>query len=286
MSENQVIETVSKISSSLGILGAVMTIPFFRSEQISLKTPIGKLTFIIWLKDFQDAFLRLIGNTPLLPIQSSYVCCTIQSVLGTFNCNVDIWANAVVGFWAFYLFYIGGNRKVLMVYQGMVLLAIYLISTIMAILPLFSRKMDLFEGVYWCWFSTNYAGYQFYTLYLWVWVVTVFNVFAASFTWYNIHHRQVGSRIIVRLFSYLLVYIIAWTPTSAYRISLYIYGSAPFLLTLLHYTVMPTRGLLHYICLLVGLQIKYDVVESSNLPGYTESNSVGDSLMSFKSDSD
>ncbi|KAJ3323811.1 hypothetical protein HDV06_001181 [Boothiomyces sp. JEL0866] len=254
--QGEMVVVASRIASAIGLLGALLTIPMFATGQIRISTPLGKLTFILWLADLQDSFFRLISNTSLLPIQTNEALCYFQAIMGSFATNCSVTGNAVVAFWAFYLFYIGGRNEILIKNQTAMIIAIYVFASFMAIFPLFLGQ-HIYTGTIWCALKPEYTIYQFYTSLLWIWVVSAFNLISLGFTWYHIQKRRLGSLIIVRLFSYLIVYVIVWAPAVSFRISLYFSTTAPLALSALYYTAIPIRGMLHYICLVIGQQIKF-----------------------------
>ncbi|KAJ3323809.1 hypothetical protein HDV06_001179 [Boothiomyces sp. JEL0866] len=201
-----------------------------------------------------------------MPTQTNQVLCYFQGIEGTFASNMDVTTNAVVGIWSFYIFYIGGKNKTVIVNQVLMVACIYTFSFVMSIIPLFSDKPDLYSGVIWCWINTIYPGYQFYTLFLWMWIVIPFNIISLGFTWYHIQKRHLGSRIITRLFTYLIAFLMVWLPTICYRASLRLFNTAPFGLTVLEYIMIPLRGFLHYICLVISLNVQYENVDEQPIP--------------------
>ena len=171
----------------------------------------------------------------------------------------------VIALNALYVVFFKGSIEVIRKYEWMLIAACFMIPIPFVVIPLFLQPIPgrsmYGDANQWCWITSEYAPYQLYFWFIFLWVIFIFNLAAYLLTRHTLNTASsllVGKRaspnamryrmfIIKRMLWYILAFIVVWTPSSVNRVAQLILGSPVFALSVIQSLISPARGFFNFL---------------------------------------
>jgi Slime mold cyclic AMP receptor len=247
------IALTTRISSSLGIIGALSALLLFIYNRSHFNTPVGRLVLCTATADLLDASFKLIGTSgPSAGVDS--LLCQLQGTGIQYGTLVAILCSVTLASWSVYLTFFNGSADSIVSRQHIYIAAVFILPLPATLYPLLADPRTYGDGTrmmgdtqIWCWITSDFFAYQLVLFYVWLWICYVAITAASVLTYIHLRRNTQSTAVflIQRMGVYMLAFLVAWSFSTINRVTSITYGNV-YVLSLLQAFFSPARGMWNF----------------------------------------